>query len=76
MSRKAIAAMDAQTEEMRASIDDLCAAVEPLCGFKPESRAQAISLLTTRLLELVPALEALRALAVKMDFDDRGIDPL
>jgi hypothetical protein len=52
---------------MEDAIDHLAAMVEPLCGFRPESTAQAISLLATRFLEMVPAMEALAALAVEMD---------
>ena len=55
------------TVDMQEAIERLYEAVEPLCGFRPESTAQAISLLVARFLETVPALEAMSALALEMD---------
>ncbi len=48
-------------------ISDLCDAVEPLCGFRPEGMAQAISLLATRLTDTMAAIEALGDLAREID---------
>lgn len=61
-------------EEVRQAMESLCEVMEPLCGFRPESYAQAISLLSSRLMDTMPALEALSALACALDADEKEID--
>lgn len=61
-------------QDLEDAVSNLCDAVEPLCGFRPDGMAQAISLLATRLMDTMPAIEALSSLSLELSMVEQPSD--